>query len=208
MREPNRGGAPAGNLNNVRHGHRSNRDGVVLAKLGRRFNGAYHDVCRLRVGIERLVSNGHESIPLRQRMKIQSICRLETSIRALEMAIRDDGKMGTAEMRSCRESISRWTVQRDNALNALLGTRDTPTSEWDEIDQMGVADMGVEGTQDGPECDPNDDTDETTPGDATHANGVPVDVEGDRRNPTAFWAEVDQEIAAERETNGDGGNQS
>ena len=122
--------------------HRAKRNGVVLARLGRRFNGVYHDVSRLRSAIEKLISNGSEILPLRQRMKIQSICRMETSIRAMEMAIRDDGEMGTAEMRSCRESISRWTVQRDNMLAKLIGDRGEMVSEWDQADE-GVEDTNL-----------------------------------------------------------------
>ena len=159
MADHPKGGAPAGNVNSVRHGQRSKRDGVVLAKLGRRFNGAYHDAARLRRAVERLVSERCGGLTLRQRMRIQSACRLELSIRALEMGIRDEPKMGISEMRACRESIARWTVQRDNVLVSLLGddVAKVDGDAWAAVDRQLEAEASAEVDQDGADGDEADD---------------------------------------------------
>lgn len=125
--KPSRGGAPRNNTNSVKHGARSQRWGVTLAKLGDRFAPAYFDVCRLRKALERLVAERLGRVTLRERCRIQTLCRLEMSARASEMAIRDNPKMTAEELRTHRTMINQWSLQRDNILAELLGDAPSPS---------------------------------------------------------------------------------
>ena len=117
------GGAPEGNVNRVVHGGRSARHGVVLARLGKRFRGAYVDACHLRTHIETLVRQRHGELTLSQVAKIQTLARLEQSSRALELGMRDGGdKMTVDDLIRARTMIGQWSRERDNLLAELLGT--------------------------------------------------------------------------------------
>ena len=168
-----RGGAPRNNVNRVTHGLRSKRDGIVLAKLGRKAAGLYHDAMRLRKAIERLVGERCGGVTLRQRMRIQTACRLEMGIRSLELGLRDERQVSLSELRSTRESIARWTVQRDNVLAALLGN--AQTSEWDVVDRM----LRQEDDQ-GDDDQDDDQTDQEADGEADGADGSVDGQEGER----------------------------
>ena len=105
----------------VRHGGRSKRFGVVLARLGRRFRTSYVDACRLRTYIENLVREKHGELSLFQIARIQTIARLEQSARAVELSIRENPEMPADELRQARHSICQWSRERDNLLAELLG---------------------------------------------------------------------------------------
>lgn len=117
----NKGGAPEGNTNAVRHGGRSNRHGLAVAKLGKRMAGAYIDAARLRRAIEKAVEEKHGSLSLLQLGKIQTAIRHELSCRASETAIRDNPSMPPDQIRQHREYICRWSRERDKLLTELLG---------------------------------------------------------------------------------------
>lgn len=123
--------AMAGNTAAVKHGGRSPRYGIVFAKLGKRFAPAYHDVCRMRKHLERLVIERLGSVQLMERCKIQTICRLEMSVRSCEMTIRDNPEMAPEEISRQRALICQWSCQRDNAISELLGEqRPTSGPDW------------------------------------------------------------------------------
>ncbi len=114
-------GAQPGNTNALRTGRRSSRPGTVLARLGPKYSQPYQDVCRLRRGVESLLRGKHGALSLLQAARLQSLCRLELNCRIAELTIRDRPDMPTESLRSFRESIGRWTRERDNALEALVG---------------------------------------------------------------------------------------
>lgn len=129
--------AQLGNVNAMKNGHRSKRPGTVLAHLGRRYNQAYRDVLRLRKGVERTLRRSHSELTLLQGAKIQSICRLELNCRIAELTIRDRADITVEELRSHRESIGRWTRERDGLLAKLLGDAGDAASDdpWAVLDQ-------------------------------------------------------------------------
>lgn len=137
---PRRGpGAPFGNLNRVVHGQRSQRtkrSGLVHAHLGKRFASAYGHANILRKAIEKLIIEKYGSVSLLHQARIQTILRLEEGCRALELAIRDNPKMGPEELRANRSSISQWTAQKDNALANLLGQQSAVSDPWLAVDAM------------------------------------------------------------------------
>ena len=115
-------GAPISNTNAVRHGQRSNRHGLVHAKLGRRFASAYGHANSLRKAVEAQVKERHGGISLVQQAKIQSLLRLERALRALERAIATTPDMAPDGLRpTARIAIQQWTLQRDRLLAELLG---------------------------------------------------------------------------------------
>ena len=212
MIEPvNKGGAPKGNVNRVSHGLRSSRDGVVLAKLGRKAAGLYHDVMRLRKAVEAIVGKRCGGVTLRQRMRIQTACRLEMGIRSLELGLRDERQVSLSELRSTRESIARWAVQRDNVLAALLGN--AQTSEWDVVDRMLQAevsddqsddqDQAGQDVQDVDESDPGAGDSEPDRGDDRPGDEASGDEAGDSESGD-LWQAVDAELDRQR-AEADGG---
>lgn len=156
-------GAPTGNVNAVKHGARSKRAGIVLAKLGDGLEQAYMDASKLRQAIEAEVSQKRGSLSILDRAKIQTICRLELSARASEMAIRKDSKMLGDQLRLQREAIVKWTLQRDKLMGELLGdvagsgSGDGDDDPWAVVDQAAAertrAAQKASGTADGTSSD-------------------------------------------------------
>ena len=142
-------GAPSDNVNAIRHGGRSRRHGVVLAKYGKRFSQAYSDSCRLRRQIETLLAGQHGSLNLTQQAKIQTLCRLEQSARASEMLTRDNPDMSSDEVLRHRSMIVQWSAQRDNLLRDLLGDNVGVSDPWAIFDlqrqQAAVNQQAVQG---------------------------------------------------------------
>jgi len=139
--------AQPGNVNAVRTGHRGRGFGLVHAKLGRRFAGAYADVCKLGIAVERLVRQKHGSLSLWHAARIQTLQRIEESARAAEYSIHHNQEMGPDELRQQRDAIVRWTQQRDNLLRELLGDdqKTGGTDLWGEVDRL----VAERGSQDG-----------------------------------------------------------
>jgi hypothetical protein len=117
----NKGGAPKGNTNAVKHGARSNRRGIVLAKVGRKLAQAYFDCAQLRLAIEDAIRKKHGGLTLMQIGQVQSVIRLELSARACEQTMRDHPDMPPDQLRQNREAIVKWTLQRDKLMAELLG---------------------------------------------------------------------------------------
>ena len=85
-----------GNTNAVRHGCRSQRHGLVHARLGKRFAAAYGHAGKLRRELERLPAQRHGEIPLVEVARVQTVLRPEQGARALERAIAENPKMDAA----------------------------------------------------------------------------------------------------------------
>ena len=68
-------GAIENNVNAVKHGLRSKRFGLIMAKPGKRFGSAYADVCRLRREIETIMGSRNGGPTLSERAKAQTILR-------------------------------------------------------------------------------------------------------------------------------------
>lgn len=144
-------GPRPGNVNAVRHGARSDRGGIVLAKLGKRFAPAYRHAVQLRRAVESLISAKHGSVPLLAIAKISTLCRLEVSCRASELAIRDTPNMTADELRQHRSMIVQWSCQRDRLLASLVGDEAGVTVDpWAEVDLQTPPDtrQGTIGKQD------------------------------------------------------------
>ncbi len=99
-------------------------------ELGKRYSQPYQDVLRLRRGVESLLRAKGDGLTLLQACATQSLCRLEFNCRIAELTIQDRPDMPTEELRSHRESIGRWTRERDNALEALLGDGRATADPW------------------------------------------------------------------------------
>jgi len=134
--------APIGNVNNVRHGMRSKRHGLVHAKLGRRFANAYGHVNQLRKAVETLLVERHGSLSLLQQAKVQSLLRLEEGIRACEKAIAESPNMKPDEVRQQRYAIAQWTMQRDSLLGELLGNAKATADPWAVLDMPTMPTQG------------------------------------------------------------------
>ena len=196
MTDTPRGGAPRNNCNAMRHGARSKRRELPVAYLGRRHASAGHDVSRLRTRLERLVRDRLGDVPLVTQATIQTITRLEASCRLAEQSIREHPDMGPADLRSLRESIVRWSLQRDRLLRELLGTQETPASEWDAVDEIlsreREAGQGDDGSDPGTDGSVDGQEGERT-GDEASGDQAADPESGD------LWATVDEELARSRE---------
>lgn len=146
-----REGAQPGNTNRVTHGGRSQRFGIVLARLGRKFRTSYVDVLRLRRELETILRQQHGELTLLQIARIQTVARLEQSSRALELSIREDQNMAPDALRLARHQIVQWSCQRDRILSELLGGNvgADGTDPWATLDAT-----PPESPQDGHQSDP------------------------------------------------------
>jgi len=173
-------GGAIGNSNSIRHGNYSRRYGVVLARIGRKYAGVYHDLCRFRRSLENLVMEIRGKVTLSDTAKIQSACRHEASCRLVEKMLYENPDLKPAEIIKHRESLGRWTAQRDKAIFDILGkdadTADSVSSLYDDPDDEPEA---TESDQD--EQDASDD--ESHPGRADNAradgSGDPAGDDGD-----------------------------
>jgi len=137
-------GAPLGNVNAVRHGARSKRHGVVLARLGKRYAEPYHAALQLRREVETLLGAENGTLTLMQTARIQTLCRLEMSARIAELTLRKDPDLSADAVRQLRHAINTTSRERDNLLAELLGSVPTggkggkpgvirPADDWDVI---------------------------------------------------------------------------
>jgi len=158
------------NTNALKHGRRSQRHGIVLAKLGRRFAPAHIDVLRLRRAIEEQVRQRFGGLSLLAMAQVNAACRLEQACRVLELLLRDTPDMGAEETRANRAQLVQWSCQRNNILAGLLGNSITgpggdpwaamlddpvpeaPNASQDEGPQAGA--LAVEAATDAPESTP------------------------------------------------------
>lgn len=127
-------GAPFGNSNRLRHGMRSQRHGLIHPKLGPKFGPSYGQINKLRKAIEQLIIKRHGSVSLVQQAKIQSILRLETGCRCMELLERKDECPTAEELRTQRHSIAQWTRERDNLLAEVLGMKPGENDPWAALD--------------------------------------------------------------------------
>ena len=200
MCEKNRGGAPQGNLNNFIHGGRSSRPSLALGAWGKRYGNVRAQASRYRRRLTNACRERHGVVSVRHEELILHAARLEMAARVIQKILGDGADtLPAGEQAGLVKQVVLYSSQRELAVRKLDLSDDKPTSEWDEIDRM-----GLEGVQGDDLSDPDDDTDLDTPDDCEAANGVLGDAEG----RGSIWDEIDQEIAADRETNGDGGNQS
>ena len=191
MCEKNRGGAPAGNLNNLIHGGRSSRPSLALGAWGKRYGNVRAQASRYRRRLTNACRERHGVVSVRHEELILHAARLEMAARVIQKILGDGADtLPAGEQAGLVKQVVLYSSQRELAVRKLDLSDDRPASAWDEIDQMTVADMDQDVDQD-------EDGSEDDPGDATHANGVLGDAEGDRRNPTEFWAEADRLIAAD-----------
>jgi hypothetical protein len=107
-----------------------------MAKPGRKFGSAYADVCRLRREIEFLMGSRNGGPTLSERAKAQTILRLELNCRICETLIRNTPDMPAEEIRANRESIGRWSRERDNLILKLLGDASGQPDPWATFDMQ------------------------------------------------------------------------
>jgi hypothetical protein len=146
-----------GNTNAVRHGGRSRRSGVVLARLGRRFNSAYVDSLRLRRKVDALLKSRYGTLTLLQDAKINTVCRLEQSCRACELLISTTPAMPAEEIARQRSLICQWSCQRDNLLSVLLGDSAGVADPWSALDASRHDGQHVGTSADNPQAIPPSD---------------------------------------------------
>uniref|UniRef100_A0A6M3L5Z8 Uncharacterized protein n=1 Tax=viral metagenome TaxID=1070528 RepID=A0A6M3L5Z8_9ZZZZ len=162
IRSTGRSGGQTGNVNGVRHGNRSKRYGCVLPALGRRFRQPYQDVCRLRRMVEAHLAGPGGRPTLLQTARIQTLCRIEQSIRALEYTIRIDPEIGPDAIRRARADICTWSAQRDAILQELLGSPGVQSGH--SHDPWSALDAGPPAPQPEPEPEPTVPADAPGPG--------------------------------------------
>ena len=192
MTEPrNKGGAPKGNRNNLVHGGRSGNPALVVGFWGANNRHAVRGTLAFRRWLWGQVEQAHKTVGPGHVGNIQRATTANMAQRVLRGILaraKPDELSATAEA----DLVARIMHYSSEEMRAVskLNLDAKPASEWAEIDAMTVADMGQDVDQD-------EDGSEDDPGDATHANGVLGDAEGDRRNPTEFWAEADRLIAGD-----------
>ena len=200
MSEKNRGGAPRGNTNARVHGGRSGTPGLCLGSWGARHTHAMREALKFRRWLLAQCEQTHGQVGPMDTVWIDVASQADMSVRVLKRLIANakPGELSAKDEADLVGRIMNYSGIKQRAIGKLRLQADKPTSAWDEIDAMGVESLQGDDTG-----DPGEDTDLDTTGDCEAASGVQGYVGGDRRNPTEFWAEVDREIAADRETNGD-----
>lgn len=112
--------AAPGNTNAVKHGGRSARPGVVLARLGKQYSQPYRDALRLRLQAETQLRGTYGKVSILQASRLQTVCRLELSCRIAERTIQNHPELTPEELRAQRSMVTQWSMQRDNLLAKLL----------------------------------------------------------------------------------------
>lgn len=137
-------GAPYGNVNAVQHGQRTSRNVFVLGKLGRRYRAIWHEARMLRRAIEAELTAGGRTLTLQQRARVQTLCRLELSIRSLELNIRDDPDIEPEAIQRNRAAITQYSLARDRVLVELLGG-DAAGDRWPTATDVWNQELGGSG---------------------------------------------------------------
>jgi hypothetical protein len=144
-----------------------------MAKPGKRFKSAYADVLRLRREIESMLASRNGGPTLLERARVQSILRIELNSRIEEILIRDNPALTPEEVRAGRESIGRWTRERDNLIFKLLGD-----ASGTAVDPWALFDMERQAAQRPANVDQGQNID---PGDANAQDATASDQEGNQQ---------------------------
>lgn len=150
----NRGGAPLGNRNALRTGRRSDRHGLVLGSLGKRYEGIYRDVKAFRRTLEAQVPVAQGADNLRRIGLISEACRWELVSRIAQRLIADHPDLAPDQVLVHLNAITNATRNRNAAINRLLGDSPSPTDPWAAFDAMRAqqrqaASQAVQGSDEG-----------------------------------------------------------
>ena len=133
-------GAPLGSANNLIHGKRTERHGMVLANLGEKYPAIYRDIRHLRKVLERHKANPDKTIPVAIAARINQACRWELTARIAQWMVAHDN-LGPAEKLNALNTMTNATRQRDSLI-ARLGLNGEPAAEPPDAGELYVADPG------------------------------------------------------------------
>ena len=134
-------GPPAGNLNNFRTGIRSKRRTFPISGLGKKYAYINQFVAQLRRRLESDVLASRGVVTLGDDVAISTACTWEQT---RQLAARRIAEGITENILTDSKTSALAASERDKAIKKLHLSEDTPVSEWDEIDAMGVADRAGE----------------------------------------------------------------
>ena len=192
--KPPRGGAPAGNLHNFRHGARSKRRILPLSSLGSAYANVGQYVYRLRKALEAEVMRVHGRLAVGHEDMISVACRHET---VAQIAYRRIALGESTDPLADAKTAAHATLQRSIAVRKLKLGDDKPPDPWQAVDEV-LALEAVQGVDDGADA-----SGDSEPGPAGERTGG--DEQGDDAgDPDSrdLWSAVDEEIDRHRESDG------
>ena len=148
----NRGGAPRGNRNNLIHGGRSGNPQLTVGFWGKRHLHSVRQTCAYRRELISQCERAHGGVGPMHAEWIQLAVQSDMATRVLRktLATAKAGELTGKDEAAILGQIMNYSITRQRAVGKLaLQADDRPTSEWDEIDAMGAADMG--GNEEGEE---------------------------------------------------------
>ena len=199
--KPSKGGAPVGNRNALRIGHRSRRP-LPINQLGPEYVAIGQAARVFRKRIESEVTKLHGGVSLAAGAEINLCVRHEIVAQACYLAVRQGRSANVPQ--DLRLAVDSSTKR--NAVLRRLGIISTePRNEWDQVDELLAQE--VAGDQDDQEAageaDGADDSEPASEGDRTagdDAGDQAGDTDGD--DSSDLWATVDEAIDRQREEDG------
>ncbi len=123
-----------GNVNALKSGNRTDRAGIALAQLGKRYAGIYHALKILRRAVEKHVAGPLGTVDLGMGAKINEAVRWEMVARVTQKLIADHPEMPPGETISALNTVANATRQRNAMLGKLLDGKVTGDDPWAVID--------------------------------------------------------------------------
>ena len=132
MSDTPRGGAPVGNVNSVRFGHRSARRALPLNRLGKEYAAIDVALRHFRRALEQAVIEARGEVCLTDGMLINTACRHEAVAETVFATIRR-GK--APDVPQALRLASDSSIRRDAAIRKLELTASQPDG-WSEVDAI------------------------------------------------------------------------
>ncbi len=129
-------GATEGNTNAAKHGGRTQRHGMVLGNLGKRYRAIQGYVKRLRMDLEAHVRKAHGELTPVHYAEVNLAARYETTALIAQRLVVADPELPAAEVLSLLKTVCWATLERNRAIErlGLSGKGQAAGSLWDALD--------------------------------------------------------------------------
>ena len=198
----NRGGAPAGNQNAVKHGGRSSDPAMCLGFWGPKHYHSMRMVLRFRRWLLAEVEAVYGKVGPMAAVWIDQACQADMAVRVIRknLATAKPGELTAKDEADMVGRIINYATVKQRAIGKLRLQTDRPRDPWSEVDEI----LSQEPQEAAGEADGADDAEPASEGDRPgdgDVEGQAGDGEGDDENADV-WREVDEEIDRQRAEDG------